>query len=295
MTDHPPPLSDEDLSAALDGEAGPDVEARLAADPQAHERAAALAAARDAVATAPEPLGADEVDGLIVIALDPDASTAADAGSAGGSIDDAAVMPLPPRRRGRPPVWLAAAAIAVLLGIGLVLIWSGRSSEPDRRSTAQSGALESRSAGEASSGAKATVLAPTATSSGADDRAKSADAATTGDLGSYPSVAAFRRAFATSFPAHRDESAPTASYSTAQFDRCAEQLQQTLALPAGPTHQGSATIAGKPVLVYEFAGSAATSPATSTSATSTSVTGTSATTVAAVGTVACEPVSIFQR
>src|SRR4051812_6395945 len=95
MTDHLPPLSDEDLSAALDGEAPPEVVARIAADPGAQARSAALAAVRNAVAEQPDPLRAAAVDELIVGALAAVGTTGEGGGDASDQdVDDRIVAPL---------------------------------------------------------------------------------------------------------------------------------------------------------------------------------------------------------
>ena len=68
----------------------------------------------------------------------------------------------------------------------------------------------------------------------------------------------------------------------AAIDRCAELLQITLSLEGAPLQTGYATVAGEPVLVYEFA-------ATSSSD------GSDTTLVGVVGVDACEQVVIFER
>jgi hypothetical protein len=80
MTTSPPPLDDLQLSDALDGDAGPDVAARLAGDPAARARLDQLRAARDLVAAGEvAPLPDATVDRLVAAALDPlDAPTAID-------------------------------------------------------------------------------------------------------------------------------------------------------------------------------------------------------------------------
>jgi hypothetical protein len=285
MTDHLPPLSDEDLSAALDGEATPDVVARIAADPAARARSAALAGARDAVAAEPPPLDPDEVDEIVAAALAGARSPGATDPAGPVSTDDG-VAPLRAPTRRRPPAWLAAAAIVAILGIGLALIWSGR---PDHgRATKTAAVLDragSAAAERADRGAPAATSVPNAKGAPATTTspAVAGGTRTRANLGSYRSVDAFRAAFATSFPSPRAaDTANTSATSVGELDRCAVQVEQVLGVPGPPLHEGAATIAGRSVLVYELATPAtAKRPAT--------------TTVAAVGAEACDPVSIFER
>lgn len=146
MTEPLPPLSDEDLSAVLDGEAGADVTERAQADPVAQARIDAFRTTRDSLRGAPVPaLDRSVVDELVARALDQAGTTAntgtfvTDGGGPGKdpmeearpgdnrSSDDVVVPLAPSRGRSRgTPRWLVAAAVVALVAIGLGLIWSGR-------------------------------------------------------------------------------------------------------------------------------------------------------------------------
>lgn len=289
MTDQPTPLTDDDLSAALDGEADAITVARLADDPAARARQDELAAATDRLrAAAVAPLDAATVDDLIATALDEPVAPAAVAG----------------RRRGPAP-WLVAAVVAVLMAVGLGLVWSGRTGNQkldtasnrvssDAASTASPEASD-KSAGSLSGGgqsaATTTVIPghglPTTTAPGA-----SPSSVTVVPLGAFATGDDLRTALATAFPvAAADTTSPDGSPTTAPsptepsreaIDRCAAQLKVTLSLTGDPLHQGYATVGSKDVLVYEFA--------------STSFADGSATTlVAAVGAEACDQVVVFER
>ena len=154
MTDNTTPLSDEDLSAYLDGEGPAHADARLADDPAARARLAQLRAAAETVAAARvEPLPPQVVDSLVSVAVagspeaadlhsgqrppDPgvdgielDGEPADDDGNAidhdRRDDEDVIVMagPARPSRRA-PPMWLVAAAVVVLVAVGAGLIWTG--------------------------------------------------------------------------------------------------------------------------------------------------------------------------
>ena len=108
MNDPLSPLSDEDLSAVIDGEASPAVIARVEADPRAQARLTALREAIARLQAEPAaPLDQKTVDRLITRALSP----APDGLSS------------PPSRAGRrtPPSWLVAAVVLACMAIGLGL------------------------------------------------------------------------------------------------------------------------------------------------------------------------------
>jgi len=129
---------DDALCAFLDGELEPDARARIEAElertPDARARLERLRAARDLVRGSAAPLSsaeAERLDAAVAAALDSSAVPR-----------DAAVMtsgkgrPPSPRKRGRPPwpYFAAAAAVAVVLSIGLVLLaqaMGGRTSSSD--------------------------------------------------------------------------------------------------------------------------------------------------------------------
>lgn len=279
MTDDRTPLTDEELSAAIDGEADADVDARIEADPRARARRDELAAAAERVAELPTPaLAAVDADRIIAAALDAPAAPAAPA-------------------RSRPTTtWLVAAAVILLVGVGLTLVFAGRAGEDDVAST---GAAESfDTVGNEVDDAGAPSAAPEPESaehlSGADVAADGQASTTTGpaaeetaavvELGDFASGADLREALATSFAeAARSSSADaTDRPAPTSIDRCAEQLQVTLELADGAQQVGIATVDGDPVLVYEFATTATDD-------------GSPTTLVAAVGVDACDPIELFER
>lgn len=302
MTDHLTP-TDDDLSLALDGEADAALLARIEADPDARARLEQLRAATGRLRNvAVAPLEDDTVDDLIAAAID---------------------TPIAPSRpasgRGRSAVpWLVAAAVIVLMAIGLTLVWAGQSSDQD-----QAGATKSSETGpqdanaDAGSSADAAFSAEESTTgselalSGGHGAAPTTSAPAAGSptaeppvlyLGSYPSAAKLREATASSFadawkasgsPLTFDSAdpdpkvAPSARTaerppSDASIDRCGDQLQVTLSMKAPPIQAGYATVDDQPVLVYEFAATSARS-------------GEKTTLVAAVGLDACDEVVIFER
>lgn len=296
MTDHPTTPTDDELSLAIDGEADAELLARIDASPEAQARLEELRAASALVAGATvPPLGDDVVDDLVSTALD---TPIAPEHRADG------------RRRGAAP-WLVAASVVLLMAVGLSLVWAGRSSDEDQASASFSDAATELQETSGSSGGDA------AFSESAEDRAEAPPAGGHGApttvasaspssadvpvvfLGSFSSGDRLREATATSFADALRSSDTAAEYdgsgevddrtnrrttrpSDEAIDRCAEQLQVTLKLDAGPIQTGYATVDGRDVLVYEFsATSARTEQAT--------------TLVAAVGVDACDEVVIFER
>ena len=276
MTDDRTPVTDEELSAAIDGEADPEVIARIDRDPEARARFEELRAAADRVAGLPPvALPDDAVDRLVAGAL------------------DVPVAPPAPARGTPRTTWLVAAGVVLLVGLGLVLVFTGRGGDEDLASSGSDGSFdtvgsaidedgagadaapEASAEADASSGQAATTTAPS-------DEASDAGVV---DLGAYASGEELRAALATSFPAtataNRVEGARAAA-STAAIDRCAEQLQVTLGLDDGPLQVGVATVDDDDVLVYEFATTATDD-------------GSPTTLVAAVGTDACDPIELFER
>ena len=290
MNDHPTP-TDEELSAAVDGLADDELLRRIAASPEATARLAELQAAADLVAgSAVPPLDDDAIDQLIA-----------------GTID----TPLAPARRpGRGPApWLGAAAVVLLMALGLTLIWAGQDSSSDRAASTSASVDKSAADLEATEAAGGGSAAASSTTIVGEMSGRTSTAADTGSppttmapstasawgaaqyLGTYDDGAALRTATATSFAQAQQAysvsrgSAPTSDAtvpSSKAVDRCAEQLQITLSLKSPPTASAWATVDGKPVLVYEFA-------------TTSAATGKPTTLVAAVGVDACEQVVIFER
>lgn len=283
MTDPTTPLSDDDLSAAIDGEATAEVLDRIEASADARARRDDLATVAAAVATLPRPTLDDAaLDELITAALD---APVAPAGSAGGA------------RRSGPPALLVAAVIAVLVAVGLGLVWSGLNGSDERAARfntvgnsinaggGSTGASDAADAPEAGAGA-ATTTAPLPGHGLATTVVPPTESSTAAPiaLGTFASGDDLREALATSFAPSPSVQADPASRAPAEaaVDRCAEQLKVTLKLAGEPLNQGFATVDGRPVLVYEFA---STSYAD----------GSPTTLVAAVGEGACDQVVVFER
>ncbi|MCU1354004.1 MAG: hypothetical protein JWM05_3213 [Acidimicrobiales bacterium] len=264
MTDPHPPLDDEQLSADLDGEAGPDVQARIAADPVAQARQAELRTAAELAAGPVAPLPDDVVDRLIAGAIDADGANQLD--------DERADRPVAPpvplrRRRGGPPPWSVAAAVVALVVVGLGLVWSGRSN--DRRDVAGRGPVAEQSAAS-------TTASPDATNGGGSLAGKSAPTTvptapkastadqTVGDLGAFPSAGALRAALAKATPRSQQvKRAAVPGVSASQLARCAQLVES--GFPVGAQIETArATIAGEPVIVYVYRSRVRTKGATST-------------------------------
>lgn len=296
MNDAPSPLTDDDLSAHLDGEGGPDVADRLAADPAAADRLSELRAAADAVRAVPVvPLEAHVVDALVTRALAAPPSAADGPGAAG----DPAGRPLAGRRRANPQ-WLVAAVVLVLVSAGLALVWSGTHGGAADDTASSAGLTERQADGPASD---ATESAGSATAgTGGGDAATDGDgtAGSTGqaanlpDLGSFETSDALRSSLATAFPA--DAAAGTATsdgapVTEAAVDRCVGLLREVLPVEGDPTHTGFARVGAETVLVYEF-----TATPDHGSTTTSTIAGQALTTLTtAVRTDACDPLFVFQR
>lgn len=265
MTDPTPsPFSDEELSASLDGEVTDEVRRAIEADPSAVARREELATAAGAVAAAPEPLSAPQVDDLIATALaEPIAPTA-------------------PVRPARSRTWLVAASIVVLLAVGLGLIWKGRTgTESATEFTTVGKSIGAESADDAAAGSGGASHGAGASST-VPPVASSIDAPVAA-LGTFASGAELRKAVAGDPDALRANPGDKGEGpSAAQLGRCAQQLQVALSIDADPTAYGYATVDGRPVLVYEF-------PHTSYE------TNKPTTLVAAVGQDACDEVVFFER
>lgn len=293
MTDRPT-IPDDDLSLALDGEADPELQARIDASPEAQVRLGALRAAADRVAAGPAPLDADQVDDLIATAL------------------DAPVAPVArrTRRQGRATPWLVAASVIVLMAIGLSLVWAGRNGDDDQAS-AKMGDVAAESSGSGSAaadssfteGGSSTADPSEAPAAGGHGSATTVARSTTSAslpllyLGSFDSADALRAATASSLAdawkasgskvAYQSDTSTTdrstgSAPAPESVDRCGDQLQVTLSTGSAPIQTGYATVDGKEVLVYEFAAVSARD-------------GKDTTLVAAVGTDACDEVVIFER
>lgn len=291
MNDHHPPLSDDDLSAVLDGLADETLAAR--ARSEAAPRLAALAAARSTLAAATvAPLADDVVDRLVTTALRGGSELADPPGTPDPIPSIAPVHPSAPTRSGRRvPTWLVAAAVVVMMSVGVALIGTDRhgstakfetvgasinandpTTEADDRAADATSAPEGAVAGQA--GAPATT-----TAAGSTTTAAAAGSATiaVSDLGTFEDAAALRTALRTGFgPGTAATPIPSAA-----LDRCRQQVQVTLSITADPTRTGRAKVAGREVFVYVFPYTAAGPGVTEL--------------VAGVGRDACDPVVTFQR
>lgn len=304
MNDPRPPLSDDELSAHLDGEGAPDLADRIAAEPRAAARLEELRAAATAVSGARvDDLAPSVVDDLVRRALDagPDVDGGA---SAAGTDADAVVTPLARPARSAPSL-LVAAVVLVLVAAGLGLVYSGTRGG-DATDTAASGgsATAERQADEAAPEVAEDADTSGAGSDGAAGGASPTTTTSTGaaayagielpDLGTFDTPEALRSSLGPGFPA----SVPTARASTdagpieqIAVDRCAGLLREVLPVTADdPTHVGVARVAGETVLVYELVSEPDRTASTTTEA------GAPATTLTtAVRPQACDPLFVFQR
>lgn len=263
MTDPRHPLTDEDLSAVLDGEAPDGVLGRVQADAGARARLEQLSGARQAVAGASvDPLDPAVVDDLVGRAV-----RAADELPGHGSGTADVVAPLRPSRRtprGLPPS-LVAAVVVVLAGLGLVLVWSGRDRPTARdqagvSSPVSASADEGRAAGGAGSSAPGAEKAPgtaadTAATTGASS---SADVAGLVPLGAFDTPDQLRTRIKDGLApeartADRDP-ASAAAYqaSAAAVDRCDAQVRAVFEIEGAADQRGVATIDGDQILVYRY-------------------------------------------
>lgn len=263
MTDHHlPSLTDDDLSAHLDGEAEPGVADRIAADPAAQARLAEVRRARDLVAASdPPPLPADAAERAIGAALD-----------AAGPEAEPVPTPRRSRRSGPPPIAVAA-AVLVLLAVGLALVWSGTRNDasetaggtvsraevdaPTESAADSDGAGSGASRSEPAGGAAPTTVA-SPHGGGADVSGSNGQAFGTPiellSLGTFESPDALRTAIATGFPETGRKVEGTARTNTddASIARCSQLLQSIFRLTEPQTRTAVATVAGDRLLVYEF-------------------------------------------
>ncbi|HWJ60692.1 MAG TPA: hypothetical protein VNS19_01885 [Acidimicrobiales bacterium] len=298
MTD-PHPLTDDDLSLALDGEADAQLLARIDADPAAQARLEELRAAAQLSGAPVPPLDDDVVDDLIARAIDTPV---------------APVVTGTRRSSRRAAPWLVAASVVLLMAVGLSLVWAGRSSDDDQASAARDATEAAADTSGAGSAADSSFSESADTGSAAADGVAGGHGSPTTVapstssasvpllyLGSYASGDDLRAATADSFTdAWKDngeltfddpdtESDRTQGRSmadppsSASVDRCADQLQITLSMEGAPVQSGYATVDGKDVLVYEFATASAKDADRET------------TLVAAVGADACDEVVFFER
>ena len=276
MTASPHPLSDEDLSAVLDGEATPDVVERVRQDPAARARLEAFRAVSNGIKAEPvELLDATTVDRLVAQALAAGSEHPPGDGSPppGGPPPERVVAPLRPpgRRRSGASTWLVAAAVVALVAIGLGLVWSGtRGSGDDVTASSTAGSSQSSASTADGAGQGSGSAAPGRRGDSedtADAGAPSPDATAPPtstpngsesfagllvDLGTFSDPAALRQALRDRFPT--EPQVPAAEVpSAATVDRCGSLMVQIFELDAGPQATGLAIVDGQQLLVYEFA------------------------------------------
>ena len=308
MTDHSTPTDDE-LSLALDGKADAALQARIDASPEAQARLEQLRAAATLVSGTPiPPLDAEVVDGLIATAVD---------------------TPIAPNqrvaaRRGPTP-WLVAAAVILLMAVGLSLVWAGRGSEGDQaNATFQTvgDSISAESSSEAPEEADAQFTETEAGAQASTGAGKASEAppgshgagttlvpsTTSGDLpriylGSYPDGDALRSATASSLAETWRSSGSIAAYDRSTT---AEGPNGTSARGAGDVPSLAAvdrcaeqlrvtlSLKAGPIQTGYALVDGASVLVLEFAAVS-SVDGGETTLVAAVGTDACDEVVIFER
>lgn len=312
MTDRAP-ITDEDLSEHLDRRAAPDVAARIAADPNAQVRLEALRNASRALADTPiRPLDGATVDQLVSRALlasddqgTPDGDHPATAVTAlpsgpkaadafGGDVASGGLALTAHQARRMPPTWLVAAAVILVVALGIGLVVSGRDTRGNDQavktaateSTAGNQGSASNStdatssdaaaAGQASEHGAASGAAPSTTQGPAFSAARAVD------LGTFATPRALRTALADRFPDAPATASSGGAPATTALQRCGTQVAVTLNLKSDPLRVGYATVEGRQVLVYEFASTSFTDQ-------------TPTTLIAAVGNQSCDPVVTFER
>lgn len=257
MTDPNTPLSDDDLSAAIDGQAGPDVVERLRTDPAAQARYRSLDAARSLVADDP----IDPLDPAVVEQLVGQALAAADAPGAATEAGDATVTPFvaPSRSAGRRrglPTWSVAAVVTLLVAIGLGLVWSGQRSDDGSSTAILAGAGDSST--EAMDDATTATAAAIETETPEDPSASGGTGADVSlvDLGEFATEVELRSSLRDGVPAEGDTVAEDVAPEPVEVQRCETQLATLLqgeGIGLDADRQAFAVVEGDPKLVYEFA------------------------------------------
>jgi hypothetical protein len=319
MTDPPEPLTDEYLSASLDGEAtSPEGEAsapddasarpavdRIASDPAAAARHEQLREAARVIGRDVAPLADEVVDDLVTEALasaDQDQDDNADPDP-----EDVAVPVRTGRRRSGPPLWSVAAALVVLVALGLSLIYRGTSGDrhgetATTASTQPATATESAASPTSSvSGSKARsksnttdgaatnfdavnpdATGPQLSGSGSSPVPQAKQVAPKGpvlDLGEYASKDALRQATRKGFP----KALPlrhSVQVSLAQVVRCAGLIDNSPLPVRQRITQAAATVDGTAVLVYQYKATPSSS-------------GAPRTLIVTMGPAACDPELVF--
>ncbi len=251
---------DELVSAVLDGEASADEVARVRSDPALAARLEEFRRAAAALAAQP-PLPAAERRALLDRALD---DTADGRDLAPGTPPPGPVAPPGPRRPRRlPPAPLVAAAVIVLVAVGVALILTGQGGDTNRASTKQSsgaatdtGAASRAAPGDASAAGGVgphglpETASPTTTAGGA--------APPVPYLGTFADGDQLRSALAPLDPAQLQPSSPPPStaapapYTSAQLQRCAQVPRGYEPQLGPPLAYAQADVAGDRVVVISF-------------------------------------------
>lgn len=281
MTDETRPVSDEDVSSVVDGLADDDTAARVRA--QAGARLTAFEDSRRLVGEAGvAPLPADIVDELVANAVAALTDEAKDDVSSTESITTPQ-QPVRDRARTAVPAWLVAAAVVVMMAIGITLIGTGRNNETASKFTTVGSSIsadDSRAAEESAASAPSADAGAAATTTVAGATAGSvSDATSVTELGDFADPDALRVALRVGFGAL---DAPSRELPTVVVERCQSQAEVTLALTGDPTNVGVATVAKREVLVYVYPYQVDDHPDVTQI-------------VVARGRDACDPVLTFQR
>ncbi len=279
---------DLDLSLSLDGVASPEIEARLQSDHATLARREQMRRAIELIASPPSPLDDQAVNSTISAALD--------GARRNVSADPGVVSMLPsPGSTGsrRIPPWLVAAAVLILMGVGLTLVYTGRetstdvafqqvgsSLEPDTALTESADADNTAEREAAAAGAAAPDAADAVSTTSAVSSAGGTSVPTLVPLGSFESADQLREHLRSGFP----EAPPDVTNAEHDLDaafRCLGKIDTMFGTGSEPVHVGLATIAGDRTVVYEL-------PYKATD-------GRQTTLVVAVGELSCIPALSFQR
>lgn len=312
MNAHTEPLDDLELCSVLDGEASPEVLARLQNDPAGQSRLDQLRAAREAVGSSSvEPMEAATLDDMIGRAL-AELGKPSPAGTDSEGPGSDVVAPLSRTAKRSVPSWLVAAVVVVLVGIGLGLVRSGTRSDSEAKFETAGAAISSRSdpseLDESAGTDSALAVEESASDAAADDAAASsplpeaeagegsAGLSTTTAPSTAPSAEAqlvqlgdfedtddlrehLRGGFPTEPIVDTDRGDGVTDLAAASL--CLNKVKGLLDLSGEPIAAGLATVADQPMVVYELA----------------YVTddGRDTTVVMAVGELTCIPELTFQR
>jgi hypothetical protein len=258
MTDPTAPLTDDELSSVLDGEAAPEVLSRLDADPAAQQRYRELESARRLVSDTPVvALPSSVVDDLVSRAM-------AEVGAASAGPTDDTVTPLvaPPRATARriPPPWAMAAVVAVLVAIGLGLVWSGQNSD-DTSNAELAGAGSTEANADRDAGTDSADDAPPQDAGSATDEQEPSYTPEQGvpapliDLGEFATRAKLRTSLVDGVTSKGDLTDPDVAPTTAEIQRCDTQLAALLqgeGIGSAADREAFAVVDGDPYVVYEF-------------------------------------------